>query len=127
MLIPKLSPRNPNPVLPISIRPVPSQQNIVAHSLQIHSEKCIGCILKYYWENFDMPPLSIMPYEGRSAAKNSKMQYYTASQICLALEYFAANCGGRYHHLTPGVELLRIHLEHQKVVPTYSESDTQQS
>jgi hypothetical protein len=84
----------------------------------IHSEQCIGYILKYYAKRSDAGRTSLQNilYEGYSVTRVNKLQYYAAARISSAEEYFAGICGYWRHHMKPTVHVLGIHLPGQKIV-----------
>jgi hypothetical protein len=91
----------------------------------IHSEQCIGYVLKYCVKNFDAGRISLQNvlYEGYSLTRVNKWQYYAATCILSSSQYFAGICGYRRHHMKPIVHVLGIHLPGQKIVLTAGPGD----
>jgi hypothetical protein len=91
------------------------------HCLEvIHSEQCIGYVLKYCAKNSDAGQISFQNVlcEGYSVTRVNKLQYYAATRISSASECFAGICGYCRHHMKPTVHGLGIHLPGQKIVLT---------
>jgi hypothetical protein len=61
----------------------------------IHSEQCIGYVLKYCPKNSGAGRISLQNvlYEGCSVTQVNKLQYYAATRISSASECFAGICG----------------------------------
>jgi hypothetical protein len=96
------------------------------HCLEvIHSEQCIGYVLKYCAKNSDAGRISLQNilYEGYSVTRVNKVQYYAAIHISSASECFAGTCGYWGHRMKPTVHVLGIHLPGQKIVSTYGPGD----
>jgi hypothetical protein len=97
------------------------------HCLEvIHSEQCIRYVLKYCSKNSDSSRISLQNFldEGRSVTRAQKLQYYAATRISSASEYFADICGYQRHHMKRSVRILGIHLPGQKMVLASSTSDS---
>jgi hypothetical protein len=93
----------------------------VHHCLEvIHSEQCIGYVLKYCAKNSDAGRISLQNvlYEGYSLTWVNQLHYYAATRISSASECFAAICGYLRHHIKLIVHVLGIHLPGQKIVLT---------
>jgi hypothetical protein len=82
----------------------------------VHSEQCIGYILKYYSKNSDLHAISTVLYEGDQISPYQRLQRDAAPRISSAVECFAAIAGERRHHLNQTVRLLTVHLEAKKVI-----------
>jgi hypothetical protein len=98
------------------------------HCLEvIHSDQCIGYVLKYCSKNSDDGQVSLdrVRYEGRSVSRAEKLEYFAASRISSACECFAGICGYWRHHMKPAVTVLNIHLEGKKVVLALDRADEQ--
>jgi hypothetical protein len=66
------------------------------HCLEvIHSEQCIGYVLKYCSKNSDAGRVSVKDflYEGHSVSISDKLHYDAATRISSASECFAGICG----------------------------------
>jgi DNA polymerase III delta prime subunit len=97
------------------------------HCLEvIHSEQCIGYVLKYCSKNSDSGRISLQNvlYEGHSVTRVEKLQDYAATRISSASECFAGICGYWRHHMKPSVRILGIHLPGQKIVLTSGPGDS---
>jgi hypothetical protein len=105
--------------------------NIVPHNLSllasfrahhclevIHSELCIGYVLKDCAKNSDAGRVSLQNvlYDGYSVTRVNKLQYYAATLISFASECFAGISGYLRHHMKPIVHVLGIHIPAQKIV-----------
>jgi hypothetical protein len=91
------------------------------HCLEvIHSEQCIGSVLKHCAKNSDAGRISLQNvlYEAHSVTQVNKLQYYAGTRISSASECFAGICEYWRHHLKSIVHLLGIHLPGQKMVLT---------
>jgi hypothetical protein len=86
----------------------------------IHSEQCIGYVLKYCAKNYDAGRISLQSvlHEGYSVTRVNKLQYYAATRIVFASEYFTGICGYWRHHMKPTVHVLGIHLPGKKIILT---------
>jgi hypothetical protein len=112
---------------------VPHNPEILAafrchHCLEtIHSDQCIGYILKYCSKNSDDGQVSLehVRYEGRPVNRNERLEYFAATRISSACECFAGICGYWRHHLKPTVNLLTIHLQGKKIVLASDRDDEQ--
>jgi hypothetical protein len=84
----------------------------------IHSEQCIGYVLKYCAKNSDAGRISLhnVLYEGYSVTRVNKLQCYAATRISSVSECFAGICGHWLHHMKRTVHVLGIHLPRQKIV-----------
>jgi hypothetical protein len=105
--------------------------NIVPHNLSllasfrahhclevIHSELCIGYVLKYCAKNSDTGRISLQNvlYDGYSVTRVNKLQYYAATLISSASECFTGIYGYLRHHMKPIVRVLGIHIPEEKIV-----------
>jgi hypothetical protein len=96
------------------------------HCLEvIHSEQCIGYVLKYCAKNSDAGWISLQNvlYEGYSVTRVNKLYYYAATRIPSASECFAGICGYWRHHMKPIVHVVGIHPPGQKIVSPSGPSD----
>jgi hypothetical protein len=84
----------------------------------IHSDQCVGYVLKYCSKNSDEGQVFLekVMYEGREINRSRRLEYFAATRVCSACECFAAISGYWRHHLQPAVVLLDIHLPGKKVV-----------
>jgi hypothetical protein len=97
------------------------------HCLEvIHSDQCIGYILKYCSQNSDGHPLAILWYEKREVLKRQQLPYFVASGIYSQVECSAAINGERHHHLSPSVGFLIIYIESQRVFLSHSEKEAEE-
>jgi hypothetical protein len=112
---------------------VPHNPEILAafrchHCLEvIHSDQCIGYVLKYCSKNSDDGEVSLnhVLYEGRPVRPGEKLEHFAATRISSACECFAGICGFWRHHIKPAVEVLNIHLEGQKIVWACDQRDAE--
>jgi hypothetical protein len=96
------------------------------HCLEvIHSDQCIGYVLKYCAKNTDQGEVMVrnVLYEGRPVNRSQPLEYFAATRISSACECFAGICGYWRHHLKPTVVALNLHLEGQKVVLVFGQHD----
>jgi hypothetical protein len=66
------------------------------HCLEvIHSEQCIGYVLKYCAKNYDVERILLQNAlnEGHSFTRVNKLQHYDATRISSASECLAGICG----------------------------------
>jgi hypothetical protein len=92
----------------------------------IHSDQCIGYILKYCSKKLDTHPLDIVRYEGFEISKRQQLEYYAGSRIYSAVECFAAISGDRRHHLNLFVGFLTVYLENQRIVLIHHKTDVEE-
>jgi hypothetical protein len=96
------------------------------HCLEVlHSEQCVGYVLKYCVKNSDAGGISLQNvlYEGYSVTRVNKLEYYVATRISSASECFAGICGNWRRHMKPTVHVLGIHLPGQTIVLTSGPGD----
>jgi hypothetical protein len=88
------------------------------HCLEvIHSEQCIGYVLKHCSQNPDAGCVSVF-YEAYSVTRSDKLHCYAATRISSASECFAGIFGNRRHDMKPTVQILGMHLPGKKIVLT---------
>jgi hypothetical protein len=110
---------------------VPHNPRILAlfrchHCLEvIHSDQCIGYVLKYCSKNSDEGQVCLekVIYEGREINRSQRLEYFAATRVCSARECFAGISGYWRHHLKPAVVLLNSHLPGKKVVLTFDKRE----
>jgi hypothetical protein len=87
------------------------------HCLEmIHSDQCIGYILKYCSKSSDIHPVGTVIDEGCQFSKKQQLEYDAASRVCSGVECFAHICSNRRHHLSPSVGLLPVYRENKRIV-----------
>jgi hypothetical protein len=91
----------------------------------IHTEQCIGYVLKYCLKNLDAGRISLQNvlYESYSVTRVNKLEYPGATRISSALGRFAGICGHWQYRMKPTVYVLWVHLPGQKIGLTSGPGD----
>jgi hypothetical protein len=95
----------------------------------VHSEQCIGYVLKYCAKNRDVGEVGIheIRYEGKVVKREQRLEYFAANRISSASECFASIAGYWRHHMSPAVISFSIHLEGKKVMLVGDQKDQERS
>lgn len=84
----------------------------------IHSEKCIGYVLKYVAKNSDTAEVSIKEnkYCGQKIGEEDFLHKYASSRVVSAVEAFSSLAGYNRYGMSPSISIISVHLPGERII-----------
>lgn len=84
----------------------------------IHSERCIGYVLKYVSKNSDVADVSIKEhrYCSHKVDEEDYLRKYASSRVVSAVEAYSSLAGYNRYGMNPSVSLISIHLPDERII-----------
>lgn len=91
----------------------------------IHSERCIGYVLKYVSKNSDEADVSIKEkkYCGQKIDNEDYLHKYASSRVVSAVEAFSSLADYNRYGMNPSVSLISIHLPDERIISIPKDQD----